>query len=84
MRLEFGVAVRTDFAVEVDLFVLRCGPFHRRRSFSLVIQDGERVSQLTKEGNSPNAPQDAATGRLRTEDELPYIDKMKRGNRSRS
>ena len=56
MRLEFGVAVRTDFAVEVDLFVLRCGPFHRRRSFSLVIQDGETVSQLTKEGNSPNAP----------------------------
>ena len=83
MRLEFGVAVRADFAVEVDLFVLRCGPFHRRRSFSLVIQDGERVSQLTKEGNSPKA-QEAATRRSRAEDELPYIDKMKRGNRSGS
>ena len=28
MRLEFGVGVRADFAIEVDLFVLRCGPFH--------------------------------------------------------
>jgi hypothetical protein len=31
--LEFGVGVRADFAVQVDLFVLRCGPFHERRSF---------------------------------------------------
>jgi hypothetical protein len=26
--LEFGVGVRADFAVEIDFFVLRCGPFH--------------------------------------------------------
>ncbi len=29
-RLEFRVGVRADFAVEVDFFVLRCGPFHGR------------------------------------------------------
>jgi hypothetical protein len=33
-RLEFGVGVRTDLAVEVDLFVLRGNPFHVRRSLS--------------------------------------------------
>jgi hypothetical protein len=52
MRLEFGVGVRADFAVEVDLFMLRCGPFHGRRSFGLVMQDSESVSQLTKERNT--------------------------------
>jgi hypothetical protein len=28
--LEFGVGVRADFAVQVDLFVLRGNPFHER------------------------------------------------------
>ena len=27
-ELEFGVRVRADFAVQIDNFVLRCGPFH--------------------------------------------------------
>ena len=27
-KLEFGVRVRADFAVEIDLFVLRRDPFH--------------------------------------------------------
>jgi len=27
-KLEFGVGVRADFAVEIDLFVLRGDPFH--------------------------------------------------------
>jgi len=27
-RLKFCVGVGADLAVEVDLFVLRCGPFH--------------------------------------------------------
>jgi hypothetical protein len=31
-RLELGVGVRADFAVQVDLFVLRGNPFHERRS----------------------------------------------------
>ena len=31
MRLELSVGVRADFAVEVDLFVLRGGPFHGER-----------------------------------------------------
>jgi len=26
--LEFGVGVRADFAVQIDFFVLRGGPFH--------------------------------------------------------
>jgi hypothetical protein len=29
-RLKFGVGVRTDFAVQIDLFVLRGDPFHER------------------------------------------------------
>ena len=31
-RLKFCVGVRADFAVQVDLFVLRGSPFHERRS----------------------------------------------------
>ena len=31
-RLQFGVGVRADFAVQVDLFVLRRNPFHEWRS----------------------------------------------------
>jgi hypothetical protein len=27
-NLEFGVGVRADFAVQIDFFVLWCGPFH--------------------------------------------------------
>jgi hypothetical protein len=30
--LKLGVGVRADFAVQVDLFVLRGNPFHERRS----------------------------------------------------
>jgi hypothetical protein len=26
--LEFSVSVRANFAVQIDFFVLRCGPFH--------------------------------------------------------
>jgi hypothetical protein len=32
-ELEFCVGVRADFAVQVDLFVLRGNPFHERGSF---------------------------------------------------
>jgi hypothetical protein len=28
IALQLGVGVRADLAVQVDLFVLRCGPFH--------------------------------------------------------
>jgi len=31
--LKFGVGVRTDFAIQVDLFVLRGDPFHGDGSF---------------------------------------------------
>jgi hypothetical protein len=30
--LKFGVGVRADFAVQIDLFVLRGDPFHERGS----------------------------------------------------
>jgi hypothetical protein len=30
-ELELGVGVGTDFAVQVDFFVLRSGPFHGRK-----------------------------------------------------
>jgi hypothetical protein len=32
-RLKLGVGVRADFAVQIDLFVLRGNPFHERGSF---------------------------------------------------
>jgi hypothetical protein len=83
MRLEFGVGVRADFAVQIDLFMLRCGPFHERRSFDGVMQDPERVAQVTKEGNTDESQQ-VSTGRLRAEKELLHIDKMERVNRSGS
>jgi len=59
MRLEFGVGVRADFAIEVDLFVLRCGPFHGRRSFSLVYKTGRETITGHKRreyGVSPGSP----------------------------
>ena len=31
-ELEFSVSVRADFAVQIDYFMLRCGPFHGRSS----------------------------------------------------
>jgi hypothetical protein len=34
MALQLSVGVRTDFAVQVDLFVLRCGPFHGNGSLN--------------------------------------------------
>jgi hypothetical protein len=80
MRLEFGVGVRADFAVQFDLFMLRCGPFHERRSFSVVMQDPMRVSQVTKEGNTEEPQQ----GGCELSGELLHIDKMKASNRSGS
>jgi hypothetical protein len=38
--LEFGVGVRADFAVQVDLFVLRGSPFHERRSLREITTSG--------------------------------------------
>jgi hypothetical protein len=44
--LQFGVGVRADFAVQVDFFVLRCGPFHGRRLLENQ-NDGERAKNTT-------------------------------------
>jgi hypothetical protein len=35
LELELGVGVRADFAVQVDLFVLRGNPFHERHSLKV-------------------------------------------------
>ena len=35
-KLDFCVGVRADFAVQIDFFVLRCGPFHGYDSLALV------------------------------------------------
>jgi len=39
--LKLGVGVRADFAVQVDLFVLRGNPFHERCSFRELNDEGE-------------------------------------------
>jgi hypothetical protein len=43
--LKFGVGVRADFAVQIDLFVLRGNPFHGRGSFE--ITSGRRTKNNT-------------------------------------
>ena len=45
-RLELGVGVRTNFAVEVDFFVLRGNPFHGGGSFgSQMRNDLKRITR---------------------------------------
>jgi hypothetical protein len=39
-ELKLGVGVRTNFAVEIDLFVLRGYPFHGGGSLEMNIDDG--------------------------------------------
>jgi hypothetical protein len=43
--LKLGVGVRADFAVQVDLFVLRGNPFHERCSLK-ALNDGERIARF--------------------------------------
>src|SRR5882762_10000453 len=50
-RLEFGVGVRADFAVQVDFFVLRSGPFHELGSLGKIAhKDKERITRVRWEG----------------------------------
>jgi len=54
-RLKLGVGVRADFAVEVDLFVLRGNPFHEQCSLK-VFNDKRKDSMgspKTEEGKNP-------------------------------
>jgi hypothetical protein len=56
--LKFGVGVRADFAVQIDLFVLRGDPFHERRSlrrFNYKREDSTGTGK-EKQGN-PVEPQ---------------------------
>jgi hypothetical protein len=46
-RLEFCVGVRADFAVQVDLFVLRGNPFHERGSLR---EFNDRQEDTTRSG----------------------------------
>jgi hypothetical protein len=53
LRLELGVGVGTNFAVQVDFFMLRGSPFHGRRSFGGTLKpDAESVSQIMEQGNT--------------------------------
>jgi len=42
--LELGVGVGTDFAVQINLFVPRSGPFHGKRLLTN-IEDTKRITQ---------------------------------------
>jgi hypothetical protein len=52
-RLKLGVGVRADFAVQVDLFVLRGNPFHEKCSLR-GLNDGEEDSTIPLERNREN------------------------------
>jgi hypothetical protein len=51
--LKLGVGVRADFAVQVDLFVLRGNPFHERCSFR-ELNDGKENSTIPTKMNRGN------------------------------
>ena len=54
--LELGVGVRADFAVEVDLFVLRGNPFHERRSLKFNDKREHSMSaRIAEEGKTLRA-----------------------------
>jgi hypothetical protein len=48
--LKFGVGVRADFAVEIDLFVLRGDPFHERCSLRALNDRWKDSMRTEKEG----------------------------------
>ena len=56
--LKLGVGVRADFAVQVDLFVLRGNPFHERGSFEefKYRQQHSTRSRKVEEGKSGRRP----------------------------
>jgi hypothetical protein len=51
--LKLGVGVRADFAVQVDLFVLRGNPFHEQCSLR-ELNDGEEDSTIPLRRNTEN------------------------------
>jgi hypothetical protein len=51
--LKLGVGVRADFAVQVDLFVLRGNPFHERCSLR-ELNDGQENSTIRTKRNREN------------------------------
>ena len=62
-ELEFGVGVRTHFAVQVDLFVLRGNPFHERRSLRGINDKREdSTSAEIEEGEKPLAAPEIMRG----------------------
>jgi len=51
IRLEFGVGVRADFAVQVDFFVLRGYPFHGGGSLEKTSATRARIARIFRMGN---------------------------------
>ena len=65
-ELELGVGVRTDFAVQVDLFVLRGNPFHERRSLREINDKREHsTSEGIEEGGKTLIAAPESRGRSR-------------------
>jgi len=49
--LELSVSVRANFTVQINFFVLRCGPFHGSAPWVRSICDAQTISQGIGEGN---------------------------------
>src|SRR5437667_10375308 len=83
-KLEFCVGVRADFAVQIDFFMLRCGPFHGYHSLVLVelvksITDGERA-----ESGIHREAQDGKSAFRGDEEEAKTLDKKSDSRRNRA
>jgi len=63
--LQLGVGVRADFAVQVDLFVLRSNPFHERCSLRGFNDKRKHSTGSSKEKEGKSQPAKAWLGRTR-------------------
>jgi len=70
-RLELGVGVRADFAVQVDLFVLRGNPFHERRSLRKFNDKREHSMGARKEEEGKSFAAPAGLGEVPTLGDAP-------------
>jgi hypothetical protein len=63
LKLDFCVGVRADFAVQIDFFVLRCGPFHGYDSLALVEhrKNNTETEQLKAEFKQASSDADLGT-----------------------
>ena len=72
-RLQFSVGVRADFAIQIDLFVLRGDPFHSDGSFihvkSTVSGTAKRYHTNSRKGTGLNRLSEERPGRVRTQED---------------